>query len=271
MSDRSQLEPAERKAFTDAELCLQSKPSRLDPKYNSRSYYDDFVAVHINQTLQVHTDGIFLPWHREYIHLFEQALMNECGWQGTLPYWNWPLWASSLSTSPLFDGSEYSLSGDGYPNGTAPVMINQAEFPHGSGGGCVMSGPFTEYTVIYGYLPFSDIFVFNGILPPSVFDVNERCFNRDLNTYVATNLTSQHDVDVLLASTTAEEFIGQLDVRMQGNPPIGKSNFSFASHKFSWDSKRVWSTIFAHFNIRRGAKRCYILDHSRFCAFRFYI
>lgn len=89
--DRSELKPAERKAFTDAQLCLQKLPSRLDARYNTRSYYDDFIAVHINKTLQVHSDGIFLPWHREYIHLFVLALQQECGYEGTLPYWNWPM------------------------------------------------------------------------------------------------------------------------------------------------------------------------------------
>lgn len=85
-TDRSELKFAERKAFTDAQLYLQKLSSRLDAQYNSRSYYDDFIAVHINQTLDVHTDGIFLPWHREYIHLFVLALQQECGYKGTLPY-----------------------------------------------------------------------------------------------------------------------------------------------------------------------------------------
>lgn len=219
--NRSQLQPDERKAFTDAQLCLQATSSRLDPKYNSRSYYDDFVAVHINQTLGVHTDGIFLPWHREYINLFEQALQQECGYLGTIPYWDWPRWASSLSTSPLFDGSDYSLSGDGYPEGNATYQINENVFPHGSGGGCVMAGPFVNYTVIYGYLDFTEIFAFNGTLPFWVFDRNERCFSRDLNTYVATRGTSQASVDALLASQDISEFNDQLDIRAGKMPDYG--------------------------------------------------
>lgn len=222
------MKPAERKAFTDAQLCLQKLPSRLDAQYNSRSYYDDFVAVHINQTLRVHEDGVFLPWHREYIHLFVLALQQECGYKGTLPYWNWPMWASSLSTSPLFDGSAYSLSGDGYPqDDNVTYTINEDVVPHGSGGGCVMSGPFVDYTVIYGYLDFASIFYFNGTLPPWVFKTNERCFNRDLNTYIATRGTSQTVVDQLLASQTISEFNNQLDVRYGQNPDYGKLRFFF--------------------------------------------
>lgn len=229
--NRGQLAPVERKAFTDAELCLQRMPSQLDARYNSRSYYDDFVAVHINQTLGIHDDGIFLPWHREFIHLFEQALQKYCGYTGNLPYWNWPEWAASLSTSPLFDGSAYSLSGDGYPQGNETYMINENVIPHGSGGGCVMSGPFVDYTVIYGYFNFSDVFYFNGTLPPWAFDTNERCFNRDLNTYVATRGTSQSVVDKLLASQTFSDFNDQLDVRQNQNPDYGKQ-FSRLDHVF---------------------------------------
>lgn len=220
-ADRGELTPAERISFTDAELCLQSKPSQLEAKYNSRSYYDDFVVVHINQTLGVHDDAVFLPWHREFIHLFEQALRQECGYTSTLPYWDWPLWASSLSKSPLFDGSASSLSGDGYPQGNQTYNINENIIPHGSGGGCVMSGPFVDYTVIYGPFTFEEVFYFNGTLPPWAFKVTERCFNRDLNTYVATRATSQAVVDVLLASNTFSDFNDQLDLRRNKNPDYG--------------------------------------------------
>ena len=38
---------SERKAYTDAVLCLQSKPSQMDPTVypGTKSRYDDFVAV----------------------------------------------------------------------------------------------------------------------------------------------------------------------------------------------------------------------------------
>lgn len=228
---RGELEPAERIAFTDAELCLQRTPSRLDPMYNSRSYYDDFIVVHINQTLGVHDDAVFLPWHREFIHLFEQALQQQCGYTGSLPYWNWPLWASSLSTSPLFDGSASSLSGDGFPEGNETYHINENVIPHGSGGGCVMSGPFVDYTVIYGPFTFEDVFYFNGTLPPWTFKTTERCFSRDLNTYVATRATSQAVVDVLLASETFSEFNNQLDLRRNQNPDYGKCCLTYHSSR----------------------------------------
>lgn len=46
----------ERKAYTDAIQCLQSRPSILDQaKYEgAKTRYDDFVAVHIEQTFEMH-------------------------------------------------------------------------------------------------------------------------------------------------------------------------------------------------------------------------
>ena len=37
-------------------LCVQKAPSKLDPKKipGAKSRYDDFVVVHMNQTLNIH-------------------------------------------------------------------------------------------------------------------------------------------------------------------------------------------------------------------------
>lgn len=104
--DRSFFSKDEKVDYIDAVLCLQSTPSRTpaDLVPGARSRYDDFVATHINQTLQIHytvwsyshlfwptpnnaddNKGTFLTWHRWFIWEFEQALRNECGYKGTLP------------------------------------------------------------------------------------------------------------------------------------------------------------------------------------------
>jgi tyrosinase len=173
----------------------------------AKSRYDDFLTVHINMTQHVHMSAYFLPWHRGFLRLYELALQNECGYSGTQPYWNWPLYASNLKGSPIFDGSEYSLSGDG------AVVANEANItlgpgvvlPHGSGGGCVTSGPFVDYTVSMG--PFEFAQALTGVLPTNAFTYNPRCLSRDLNTYIAETYTSQSDVDSLIfGSSTIAEF-----------------------------------------------------------------
>lgn len=64
-----------------------SKPSILDQTLypGAKSRYDDFVAVHINFTLTIHGTGNFLGWHRYFVHAYEQALRNECGYTGYQP------------------------------------------------------------------------------------------------------------------------------------------------------------------------------------------
>jgi tyrosinase len=89
--------------------------------------------------------GNFLTWHRYFTWAYEQALRNECGYTGYQPYWAWNKYTDYPHNSPIFDGSAYSMSGDGSfvpHNGTeaAPGIV----LPPGNGGGCVFSGPFKK-------------------------------------------------------------------------------------------------------------------------------
>lgn len=90
--------------------CLQSLPSRTPAAAapGARTRFDDFVALHINQTMFIHYSATFLSWHRYYLWTYEQALVHECGFTGAQPvrfpplpvspslltakqYWDWPL------------------------------------------------------------------------------------------------------------------------------------------------------------------------------------
>lgn len=53
---RGSLSKPERKAYTDAVLCLQKLPAKTPRSLvpGVRSRYDDFLATHINQTLNIH-------------------------------------------------------------------------------------------------------------------------------------------------------------------------------------------------------------------------
>jgi hypothetical protein len=50
------LTSSQRTSYINAVLCLMKKPSKADPAFapGSQNRYDDFVAVHINQTLTIH-------------------------------------------------------------------------------------------------------------------------------------------------------------------------------------------------------------------------
>ncbi|KAF8421832.1 tyrosinase central domain-containing protein [Tirmania nivea] len=151
------LPQTQRKAYIDAVPCLQSKPSKSDPALvpGARSIYDDFVATHINQTLSIHGAANFLSWHRYYTWSFEQALRNECGYRGTQPYWNWAKYSDDPGSFPIFDGSAYSLSGNGaYVAGRSNISVGGGaiSIPPGNSGGCLTNGPFTDMVVNLGPL-----------------------------------------------------------------------------------------------------------------------
>jgi hypothetical protein len=53
---RGDISATEKKAYIAAMLCIMQKPSKLDPtKFpGAKSRYDDFVVVHMNQTMTIH-------------------------------------------------------------------------------------------------------------------------------------------------------------------------------------------------------------------------
>jgi tyrosinase len=101
----------------------------------------------MKNTLSIHGTGNFLSWHRYYTFAYENALRVECGYNGTQPYWDWGRWAASPETSPIFDGSETSMSGQGEKVQHSSSGLK----PAGNGGGCIASGPFKGMMVNLGY------------------------------------------------------------------------------------------------------------------------
>jgi tyrosinase len=97
--------------------------------------------------------------HRYFTWSYEQTLRNECGYKGNQPYYSYSRWTKDPTKSPLLDGSDTSISGQGAPgckNQTftgIPLNTNPLiKIPHGPGGGCVTSGPFKDWQVNLGPL-----------------------------------------------------------------------------------------------------------------------
>ncbi|RMD39541.1 hypothetical protein DV735_g5589, partial [Chaetothyriales sp. CBS 134920] len=189
--DYSSLTKEEQKSLGDAYQCLLNLPSRLDPTAYPAAInrYFDYSIVHVNRTQYVHLSGFFLTWHRYFIHLFEEDLRNSCGYTGRWAYWNFAATAGSLETSAILSGDEFSLSGNGIFNDTGPIHLGQnLTIPHGSGGGCVTTGPFANLITPLGYIDPSQLVL--GGLPADAFAYNPSCLRRDLNNYVATTYTN---------------------------------------------------------------------------------
>ncbi|KAI1265449.1 Di-copper centre-containing protein [Xylariaceae sp. FL1019] len=215
--DWEYLSSSEKKEYIGAVKCLQAKPSKADPSFapGAKTRYDDFVAVHINQTLSIHGTGNFLTWHRYFTYAYEQALRNECDYTGYQPYWNWLSHRCDPRNSPLFDGSDTSFSGDGSfvqhngsVNGNGYVYI-----PSGQGGGCVTSGPFVNYTINLGpVLPIQD----GMAASPTLLGYNPHCMARDLSAFTASNwltLTNILNITIGAASDSVYDFQNELQGR----------------------------------------------------------
>ncbi|KAB5590425.1 Tyrosinase tyrosinase: common central domain containing protein [Ceratobasidium theobromae] len=115
----------EQTSFIDAIKCLSNLPrgTSLAPRgdtpdipafNNASSYYDDFVYAHMDSNIKDHFTGIFLPWHRWFLHTFLEALQDQCGYDGVFPYWNWTLDVKNVTASPLFNpNKQYGLGSFG--------------------------------------------------------------------------------------------------------------------------------------------------------------
>ncbi|KAL4800363.1 hypothetical protein BDV19DRAFT_384190 [Aspergillus venezuelensis] len=234
----SSLASKDRIAYNDAIICLMNKPSIYDAGVvpASTSYYTDFAAAHANVSLSIHQSGTFLSWHREFLHLFESALHTECDYPSDLgiPYWDWPLYTDApLTDSTLFDGSPDSLGGNGAPIPNRPphvlsasesVMINNeltpgSSIPLGSGGGCVVTGPFANTTVSLG--PFPAQYISTG-LPNNWTEPNPHCISRDLNDWALDYFTNSSRVTSLLATLNITSFQFELSpIHRGGHISIG--------------------------------------------------
>ncbi|KAH7067131.1 hypothetical protein FB567DRAFT_256894 [Paraphoma chrysanthemicola] len=221
----SALSSAEKKDYINAVNCLAKQPARTPAGIaaGAKNRYDDFVATHINQTLSIHGTGNFLSWHRYYTWAYEQTLRTECGYKGYQPYYNWALWAQNPHKSPTFDGSATSMSGDGaYVANRSNTCIPSPDacgisIPPGRGGGCVMSGPFTNWSVNLG--PVAPVLADVSPNPAqSGLGYNPRCLRRDISTFASSGWTKDSDVASLI--TQSLDFLN-FSTTMQGDFPNG--------------------------------------------------
>ncbi|KAM7187605.1 hypothetical protein V8F33_011161 [Rhypophila sp. PSN 637] len=221
------LSKSQRKNYIAAVKCMQNKPSLLAPGVApaSKSLFDDFVVIHYQQTIFIHNTGNFLTWHRYYTHVYEQHL-QACGYTGAAPYWEWSLDVNNPAASPVFDGSDTSLGGNGvyFPHQglilSEPPLANEAPLliplPAGNGGGCVTTGPFANMTVNIGAAALGTYGSTDSYAAPDPLgEGNSRCLKRDLNAGLAKKYnTFYNSTSLILNYNNIELFQGH----MQGDP-----------------------------------------------------
>ncbi|KAL4787873.1 hypothetical protein BJX76DRAFT_268471 [Aspergillus varians] len=219
----STLDTDARLSYIDAVKCLSRLPSKIDPQLapGARTRYDDFQASHILHTPAIHATGLFFAWHRHFLHLYETALRDECGYTGYQPYWEWSHWAERpLSANPLIDGSNTSLSGNGeyipHRNGTVQVVHMPKDIPDvsihtppGTGGGHLHDGPFENWSVHLGPVTYS---YDNGVHVPlnprkDGLGYNPRLLVRDFNNTLLQKSASWDVIlNLLVNATDIHEF-----------------------------------------------------------------
>ncbi|KAF2848810.1 Di-copper centre-containing protein [Plenodomus tracheiphilus IPT5] len=213
----STLSKSQKLNYIDSVKCLAKKPARTPAAIaaGAKSRHDDFTVTHILQTLTIHGTGNFLAWHRYYIWAFEQALRDECGYKGYLPYNNWSKWAHNPLQSPLFDGSATSISGDGAFVAGRNVTCHPTEdvclirFKPSNGGGCVTSGPFKDWSINLG-----PVQTFAQGAPPNPqadgLGYNPRCLSRDISIQAANETKDEYVVSLIENNKDIFNFLGRM-------------------------------------------------------------
>ncbi|RXG46546.1 hypothetical protein VDGE_05971 [Verticillium dahliae] len=210
----SSLTRGERRLYIKAVKCLHSRPSKYPRSEapGARSRFDDFVVTHVQQTMSIHGTANFLSWHRYFVWAYEKALREECGYRGYQPYEHWPYYASNPHDSPLFDGSDASMSSDGSKVPHAGYPWAAYNIPPGDGGGCIMEGPFKDFKVNLGpMVPFLLDIPANP--RPDGLGYNPRCIRRDINRVAANFSNEEYTYDLI----TKETDISSFQTVMQGD------------------------------------------------------
>lgn len=108
------------------------------PPGSDVSIYDQFVAIHLGVTELIsgpqagidggHGGPAFLPWHREYIRRYENAL-QAVDPRVSLPYWNWGL-GPEAETTALFQDNTMGPAGSGGASGFEVMSGYFAQAPN---------------------------------------------------------------------------------------------------------------------------------------------
>lgn len=133
-----------------------------------------------------------------------------------LRYWDWTLDAANLMASPVFDGSPYSLGGNGSPIPArpgpiffiilAPTVNRIVNFTgvESTGGGCVTTGPFANLTVPFG--PLGPNLTDSMRNDPDNLKYRPHCLKRDMKPKLASRSFTPAAIEALLGSPDIHNF-----------------------------------------------------------------
>lgn len=130
-----------------------------------------------------------------------------------------------MEKSPIFDGSDTSISGNGeFISGRPPIVLTgQADLPSitlpiGTGGGCVTSGPFRDMSVNLGPAALDLPGGVSESNPEGPLAYNPRCLKRDLTTEINRAFAN---ATAVLSNILRPQNVYDFQMQMQGVPGTG--------------------------------------------------
>lgn len=137
-----------------------------------------------------------------------------------------------MERSPVFDGTDTSMSGNGVQIANeADIQLALGSYPTinlpaGTGGGCVTSGPFKDYTVNLGpaalVLPGGNV---SAVANP--LNYNPRCLKRDLTSAILQRFNNYTAIANLILQNND---IWDFEMTMQGVPGSGSIGVHGGGH-----------------------------------------
>lgn len=139
----------------------------------------------------------------------EEALRNECGYKGYLPYWDNARFSEDPTASKVWDGSDTSFGSNGIylENDHGPynvilpgLVIRNFTLPKpaGTGGGCITDGPFRDLQLNLGP-------VAKEVIDPANkfgYEPNPRCLSRNFDPGSSVGVLNWSNATAIVASPT---------------------------------------------------------------------
>jgi len=179
------LSMQEKDSYLSAVRCLSEKPSRLGL---NGTLWDDFPYTYARIGVDFKESAVSLPWHRYFLQVYENALREDCGFDGNLPYWDWSLDWEDLAHSPIWN-SEKGFGGGGDID--EPVFFER--------GSCLGDGPFAGIQVSYHFAAYHPHCLSRGFLPAQ--ELLDRCGSQ----------LQPRTIEKLLREDDYEQFLLQLE------------------------------------------------------------
>lgn len=160
-----------------------------------------------------------------------------------------------MEKSPIFDGSETSMSGNGeFIPDREPIRLTgqndlpPIELPIGTGGGCVTSGPFKNMTVNLGPVALDLPGGVSASNPEGPLAYNPRCLKRDLTTEIN---RAYSNITAVLSNILQPQNVYDFQMQMQGVPGGGSIGRFLSSSRESM----ITCWILTEFGARNSWRR----------------